>query len=368
MSKILVGSLQYSPIYKSHCCAFGKQCEKHGHTVKYLFSQDYEWMLDEETKKKTVFIGKSNSLKYDIFDGLNFQYYKIIKSVINQEKPSYIYMHNYHPFFNYHIAKISEKNGIQYIQHIHEPYVENKKVYGGIHQYWLYLFEHFQGVLLKKTKIAIISSDEAERLFNIRYPSYKGKILKIPLMYEDQYKDKGQTEARKYITFVGPPYPAKGPETLLAMAQYSEQHNLDDQFLLISRQKVTDPAYTKGNIEIYYHDRISDQEMSTLLSSSLASLTPYKSARQSSVVLTSFMCGTPVLATGIEGLKESVEHGRTGYLVSPGAPVETWIEGLQYIKNHFPELSANCRNKFVSESSEINWPKYFGDLFGSGGL
>ena len=59
---VYVGSLKYSPIFKSHCCAFGKKCEERGFDVKYIFSNNYGWMLPKNIKKKTTFIDNSESI------------------------------------------------------------------------------------------------------------------------------------------------------------------------------------------------------------------------------------------------------------------------------------------------------------------
>lgn len=363
--KIYIGSLQYSPIYKSHCCALGKQCEKYGYSVKYLFSWKYEWMLPEEVKEKTIFIGKSAGIASAIKDGLNFKHVRKLSRILLEDRPDYIYMYNFHPFLNYYIAKLAKKCGSTFTQHVQEPYVEDKKVYGGLKQYWLYLFEYFQEKLLENVDIAVISSNRASYLFEKRYQNFSGRKVIIPLMYEDMGDSTSNIEGRKYITFIGPPVAAKGPETFLKIVEYSERHNLGFNFLMISRSRVKDPRfYTKSNLEIFYKDKTSDEEMGEYIQRSVMTITPYKVATQSSVILVSYMYGTPVLSTNVGGLSEFVYHSKTGYLVDKNAKVEEWIEGINFIKDNLSKMSKDCRDYFVKEFSEINWPKYFKDLFG----
>lgn len=361
--KLLVGSLQYSPIFKSHCCAFGKQAEISGHSVKYLFSHKYAWMLDEDIRKKTAFFGGSESLLTSLIDGIHYRLLQEIDEFILRENPDAIYLHNIHPL-NYHIAKFAKTHDITFIQHIHEPFVEDKSVYGGFHQYFLYIFEYLQGKLLEVTDVAVVSSGVAVNLFKRRYPNYSGKLIRIPLMYEDFSKHSTLPENRQYITFIGPPIPAKGPETFLNIVKYSAQHDLSLKFLLISRYPLENRFCGIPNLTLYYNDRISDSKMAELLHQSLMTITPYTTARQSSVVLTSYMCGTPVLSSDIDGLKESVYHLRTGYLVDLGAPVEEWINGIEYIGNNIETLSKNCRTDFVSNYSEVNWQRYASQMIG----
>lgn len=362
--KIFVGSLQYSPAHKIHCCALGKQCENYGYSVKYLFSQKYEWMLAEEIKKKTIFIGKSANIISTIIDGLNQKLRNKLREIILKDRPDYVYMWSFQPFLNNYIATLSRKYGITFIQHVHEPYVENKKVYKGIKQYWLYILEYLQEKLLENVDIAVISSNRALYLFEKRYQNFSGRKIMIPLMYEDKGNLTSNIEDRKYITFIGPPVPAKGPETFLEIVEYSEKHNLGFNFLLISRLKVKDSRYyNKNNLKIFYKEEISDEEMGEHKRHSLMTITPYKVALQSSVILTSYMYGTPVISTNVGGLSDVVHHLKTGYLVDKNARVEEWIEGIKFIKDNLPIMSTNCRDYFVREFSEINWQKYFKGIF-----
>jgi glycosyltransferase involved in cell wall biosynthesis len=359
---ILIGSLQYSPIFKSHCFALGNQCEKYGYSVKYLLSSEYKWMLSEKEVNKTEFMANSKDISTAIFDGLNYKHRLELKKLILNFKPNYIYFHNYHPFLNYYIAKLARNIGIIFIQHVHEPYVEDKSIYKGIKRYWLYLFEFMQGRLLEKTDIAVISSKRALYLFNKRYSNFRGKKLLIPLMYED-LGDSVSPLDRKYIIFIGPPAPAKSPETLLNLADYSMEHNLDLNFLLITRNDIHNDRYLKNNLTIFYKDRICDEEIGYYQKRSLMAITPYTVATQSSVVLTSFMYGTPVISTDVGGLKEVINHLETGYLLSKNSSIENWIDGILYINKNFKNLSINCRSYFIDNFAENNWPKYFSELF-----
>lgn len=362
--KIYIGSLQYSPIYKSHCCALGRQLEKQGHFIKYLFSENYYWMLPTDIARKTLYIGKSKDVLTSLKDGLSLSNRNRLKNIIMNGKPDYVYMHNIHPVFNYYISNIANNNGINFIQHIHEPYVKNKKVYKGIQQYWLCLFENIQERLLKKTDVVILSSNEALTLFDRRYPGFQGKKVLIPLLYEDSARLLNSIENRKYIIFIGPPVPAKGPEIFLEIADYAEKFKLGFEFILITRQQVKDQRFfRKSNLKIFYKSLISDEEIGDYFRKSIMTITPYKTARQSSVILISYMYGTPVLSSNVGGLPEVVNHQRTGYLLDVNSKVDKWIEGIKFIKSNLSDMSKYCRDYFVSNYSEENWPKYFKEIF-----
>ena len=358
--KIITGSLQYSPVYKSHSFAFGNQCEKLGLDVKYIFNKNYKWMIAKEQEKKCYFIDNSSNFLSLALDPINIEIRIKLRDLLSKYQPDIVYLHNINPFLNLYVANIVRKYGGRFIQHVHEPYVEDKSVYGGLHQYWLIFYEYLQNKLMRSTDIAIVSSLEAERLFKERYSDFSGELMNIPLMYEDFY---GQVfnndEKRKYITFIGPPSKAKGWGSFLQIAEFSRMNELIFKFLVISRYPIEEGAFNGcDNIELYYKPRISDFEIGNLLSRSLMTLTPYRTARQSSVALTSYMYGTPVLSTSIGGLDEMVIHKKTGYTVPIDSRIEDWISGIEFIIENFDFLSNNSRSFFMNECSEVNWQSF----------
>ncbi|MEM2294113.1 MAG: glycosyltransferase [Nitrososphaerota archaeon] len=359
---IYVGSLQYRPVYKLHCCAFGKACEEKGYSVKYLFSHEYGWMLSSEIKEKTVFIGRSTGIPSMVRDTITLKNIQLIRKIFSEDRPTHIYIHNYH-LLNHYIARLSKKYGCRFIYHVHEPYTKNKKAHGGCQKYWLHLFELLQGKLINEANTIIVSSKMASQLFDLRYPNFSGRKMLIPLMYEDLGNSGTNLQNRKYVTFVGPPVPAKNPEKFLEIVKYSDVNNLDLEFLLISRSKIKDKRYYRyKNLKIFYKERISDKEFGELIKKSIAVLTPYKRETQSSVVLVSYMYGTPVVSSDTGGLPEFVIHGETGYLLNVNAEAEKWVKGINYIRENLPRLSDNCRRYFEDNFSGRNWIKYLNDL------
>lgn len=352
---IYVGSLQYSPVYKSLCCAFGKACEEAGYSVRYLFSHEYEWLLDNDIREKTVFIGHSLSISSMVKDSLSLQNKRKIEKIFLKDKPSHFYMQNYH-MLNHYIAKLSAKYNCRFIFHVHEPYVKNKKAHGGFQQYWLYISEYMENKLLENTIVAIVSSVEASKLFDVRYPKFKGKKVEIPLLFEDLCND--NLAKRQYISFIGPPVLAKGPEIFLKILDFALENNLPWTFLLISRTKIDDPKFNnRRNLEIYYNSGL-DKEFASLLRNSYAVLAPYTRETQSAGILMSYMNGTPVVSSNVGGMPEFVLSGETGCLVDVCAPVEKWVEGINFVITNFQRMSIASRKYFTDSFSGNNWKRY----------
>jgi glycosyltransferase involved in cell wall biosynthesis len=135
------------------------------------------------------------------------------------------------------------------------------------------------------------------------------------------------------------------------------------EFQVISRKEIRDPHFWgMPNLHVYSRERISDYEFGIQLKNSIVTLAPYKSVRQSSSVVTSFMYGAPVVGTKIGGLKEIIRDGVTGYLVDYDATPEEWIRAIRDVRSELPEMSLACRATFEREFSESNWQKYLEGL------
>ncbi len=358
---IYVGSLMYRPVFKSHCFAFGRACEKEGYSVRYMLSRGYEWMLSKEEKGKTVFIGNSSNIHSMVRDTWNLENRKEIARVFSKDSPTHVYLMNYH-FLNHLVAKRSEQYNALFIYHVHEPYVEDKKYHGGFHQYWLHLFEHFQGRLLDCTDIAIVSSNLASNLFESHYPNFSGTKVYVPLMLEDLSGWDNDDQERQYVTFVGPPLPAKNTEKFLEIVRYSQDNHLNYKFLMTSPFSIRERRYEQQNLTVCYTDRVNDKEFGKLIRRSIAVVAPYKRETQSSSVLVSYMYGTPVVSSNVGGLPEFVSNKETGYLLDVDAKAEEWVEGIRYIQDNFLRLSKNCKRYFVDNFAGENWDRYLGSL------
>ena len=71
----------------------------------------------------------------------------------------------------------------------------------------------------------------------------------------------GGKSGKRYITFVGPPVPAKNPEKFLEIIRYSNDNDLNFKFLLITRFPLDDTRFHREeNLRVFSKPRISDEE------------------------------------------------------------------------------------------------------------
>ncbi len=71
-------------------------------------------------------------------------------------------------------------------------------------------------------------------------------------------------------------------------------------------------------LEITIHGFLTNTEIPSLMRRSRVQVVPSNSEAQPFVVAEAMACGTPVLATGVHGIVDMIEDGRTGWLVPRG--------------------------------------------------
>ncbi len=140
-----------------------------------------------------------------------------------------------------------------------------------------------------------------------------------------------------------------------------------DHVLVIAGEPYGDMGKYHGMIQrlglrdrIVDHIRyIADGEVPTFFSAADVVILPYRNATQSGITAIAYHFGTPIIATDVGGLKESVEDGRTGIIVPE--PEASAIADA--IERFFKEGKASAfRANIGALREELSW-KRFADHF-----
>lgn len=86
---------------------------------------------------------------------------------------------------------------------------------------------------------------------------------------------------------------------------------------------------------------------------------PYKSATQSGITAIAYHFGTPVIATDVGGLKESVEHDRTGLMVPVAEPVAIAKAIAAF---HASGRAPAYRARIAELREELSWKRFAAQL------
>lgn len=167
---------------------------------------------------------------------------------------------------------------------------------------------------------------------------------------------------KKTLLFFGFIRDYKGLDLLI-----NTMKNLDDSYQLViagetygSFDKYDELIKNSGRSEDIYvfNQYIGDDDVPLYFSACDVCVLPYKSATQSGITSISFHFNKPLLATNVGGLKETIEHGKTGYIVEE-ATVESISEG---IKDYFSLDQQKLSDNIDMLKEELSWHKFADSL------
>ncbi|MCS6808185.1 MAG: glycosyltransferase [Bacteroidota bacterium] len=157
----------------------------------------------------------------------------------------------------------------------------------------------------------------------------------------------------KLLLFFGYVRPYKGLDVLLRAMPFIIQN--DPQIkLLVAGEFYDNPRpyeHLVHTLGIHQHVRIinsfiPNEEVAQYYTACDAVVLPYKSATQSGVVGIAYGFERPVIVTNVGGLAESVEEGKTGFIVPPESPrdLAAAVQKL-YAQQHSTDYAAHIRSR-----------------------
>jgi glycosyltransferase involved in cell wall biosynthesis len=287
------------------------------------------------------------------------------KKLFFQHPPSAVLLVSWHPmnFIFLHLIKVRYPK-IPVIIWLHEPYKDEKKVYK-LKATIIYLVEFFQTLSLHYVDVAILHSNRALRLFDKRYPKFKGLKKMIPLPFRDDGLDR--TMVRRYISFLGRADQAKGIELFFELVQSVATETEDWLFQIVTASNIQPyleklSPQARLRLSVINKGQISDGDLREAASRSLAVLALYKETTQSGFIPVALMKGAPVIGTNIEGITECIRDGETGIIVSAKPSLDEIRTAIEYINKNFIEMSSRCRLYYLSTIDDQNWEQQYGWL------
>jgi glycosyltransferase involved in cell wall biosynthesis len=356
-------NLRYTPGNWQHMESFAGCLEQAGIPFRFLMSSGYRWM-NRNFNYPADYTAYSNDIKsilQDVSSLLLGRWLGIVQ-IWKKYPPSGLLLVSWHPL-NFFLVRVFKAlyPGAQVISWIHEPYKEDKRVYG-TKAVFIFLIELFQDLSLRVTDVAVMHSRRGLRLFNIRYPWFKGKTYVIPL----QYRDGGPSLSthRPYVSFLGRADQAKGIELFFELVSEAGRYKPDWKYQIVTSSNIRPylqklPADVRTQLHVVNRTQLSDEEILAGATNSLAVAAFYKETMQSGIIPIAFMKGAPVIGTDIEGITEWVRDRETGVIISRHSSVEEIKEAITYIHEHFEEMSAACRASYLKTFDDRLWSKQY---------
>ena len=351
--------LRYTPGMWQHIASFTINMLQRGNAVRLLVSSGFRWMNED--------FGGITHYCPCLADGFRtfLSPFAFCRQLFLQHPPSAVLLVSWHPanFFLLHLLK-AQYPGVPVIVWFHEPY-KDKKYFYKLKSIIIYLVEFFQTLSLHYVDVVILHSKRAFRLFDKRYPNFRGLKKMIPLPFHDSGLEK--ITERRYISFLGRADQAKGPELFFQLVESVAAEDVNWEFQIVTAsniqpylQKLSPQA--RRQLRVINRKQISDEDLRQAAARSLAVLALYKETTQSGVIPVALMKGTPVIGTNIEGITDWITDGETGVIVPVQPTLNEIKTAIQHIQQNITEMSSLCRAYYLSVIDDRHWQQQYGWL------
>lgn len=196
----------------------------------------------------------------------------------------------------------------------HHTYAQQSKIPG---QGWKHIFISSERATYQHAERVICASPDTAASLESDYGISRAKISLIPWGFEqaawiaaDQPDEKRN---QRQCVFVGRPDKRKGWDLMLG-AWEKVNRRFSDTILhvvgKIPRSKIQIPG-------LVFHGHLQDSELQSLSGGSRFLICPSRLEGFGLTAAEAIVAGTPVVGTGVDGLRSVVQHDRTGILVAP---------------------------------------------------
>lgn len=359
--------LKYAPGMWQHITSFARNLRQRGYPVRLVLSPGYHWMNNGEFREASHYSFPPDRPPTFWRTGLAYLWlpWSQFRQVFLQHPPAGLLLVSWHPtnFLLLRLVKSCYRQ-VPTLVWLHEPFKDDKRIYGakaGI----IHLVELFQTLSLRYLDVVILHSRRAQRLFQQRYPKFRGMTQLISLPFQDD--GPGAADGRRYISFLGRADRAKGIESFFALVKGADRQDMKVEFQIVTASNIDKqlqelPPGARQRLKVVNQPQIADEVLRQGAAQSLAVLALYKETMQSGVIPVAWMKGAPVIGTDIEGITEWVRHHETGVIVSANPSLEEITGAIDYIYSHFNEMTGRCRAAYLTTFDDANWDRQYGWL------
>jgi D-inositol-3-phosphate glycosyltransferase len=351
--------------------------ENHQNSKIVSYSLQYPKFLFPGKQQTVDSISSSSSSTFNLINTLNpFSWLKTAYWVIN-EKPNYVIIRYWHPYFAVClslIAKLIRKKSIFIIAWIDNinPH-ESIPLQKFLTSYFIKSCDAFV-VMSKSVKCDLLKYNHTlKNILVCPHPIYNNFGKSIPKI--DARKNLGLSNTTlnnnesKYILFFGLIRNYKGLLILLDALAEKNISKLDVKLIIAgefydSKEKYCEKINNLGiSDRVVLHDfYINNNDVVNYFCASDIVVQPYLAATQSGVSMIAYNFNRPLLLTNVGGLAEYVDHKKNGYLVSPNPKaISSAIEDF-YLHNREKPFSDSIKKKKDNYSWK-NLAKTFDSLY-----
>ncbi|MCH2185852.1 glycosyltransferase [Myxococcota bacterium] len=365
--------MKYAPVMWNHARAFGQPLAAAGEDVRYLLTESYQWMVgrnrsDIEFIKSTK---KSNPVS-DLSSFLRKGGIDQVRQAFAQNRPRLVLFVNFNQLVDRILIREARRANprVRIIVLIHEPYTEDKLVYGRKRAALLYFYEKLTFGLAQRADAVILPSNNAEQTWK----KYSGGIGRDTRMIPLPFVDEAPTSQAKrtHISFVGQIAHAhqKGLDLFLEMVEHAPTVDPELRFRIVTGDetnallKKLSPR-ARERLEIITGSPLADATIHEALRSSLVVTILQRRVMQSGTLPVAMMNATPVLVTGLVGLTQFVNDRQNGRIVEFNSTAEERLLVLREMLRDLSNMSLAARRYYEETFDSRNVTPHIPWLLGT---
>lgn len=333
--------------------------EKEHNPEAFTFSRQYPGLLFPGSSQYVLESDKVDEIPAKrILDSVNPFSFRTAAKKINKTNPDLFISQYWMTFFGPSTGGL-QKNlspGMKRISILHNVIPHEKRFFDAYAN--RSFLKHNEGFVVLSDAVLkdLLSINPNAKYLRIDHPVYNHfgeKIDKKTALAKLSLK-----EGKKYLLFFGFIRKYKGLDLLLeALANLPEDYELivagEIYGSFDSYQEIIDHSKIGSRIHLF-NNYIPDDEVTTYFSAADLCVLPYKSATQSGITAIAHHFDLPIVATNVGGLKETIQNGKTGYVVESNVNDISGAIQKAFVSDNLDEFSENIS----IQKKENSWENF----------
>lgn len=277
------------------------------------------------------------------------------------------------------LSRIKKKTKIKtcvYVQHLFGTHSildafdlrflsKREKIYFNLARYVPFsLVKRYYTKKMKEHDVIIANSAITATFLNSLY-RIEPKSVIYPPVNVNVFKPMSKSKKEQVLVYLGSHIGDTFYELTYKLCQIATSFGWD--VLLFGNRPLANQLLSKFKDAVYYIYNVSDEELAIIYSESKITICPQSWEQFGYVAVESMACGTPVLAFNYLGYRETVIHGKTGYLCFSGEEIcNKLYDILREEKSYDVKLSEICRKHVIQNFSSQVSTKRLKDTIKSG--
>lgn len=256
---------------------------------------------------------------------------------------------------------------IPVIYTVHHTYYQQ---YRFIHkQKWKWIFSLIESSSYKKADKIIAVSSSTKNVLVERYGLREERIKVIPNGVDlSRFHPMNIDKIPNSILYVGRLDKRKGIDFLVKTIPLIKKEIPEIKLFIVGKGKLRKPLekfihfhHLESNIQ--FLGFIPDRELPQWYNKAEITVIPSVFEGFGITAIESMACGTPVIATKVDGLKDVIDDGKTGFLIAPSNKEELSNTIIRILKNE------KLRDKIIKNGKKeildrFKWNKIIGEILG----